>query len=667
MALMQTIVDSFSGLVNSVTGTGTARDKSTYAKWQFARPLDDQLISLYRSTWIARKIVDVPIDDMLREGWTWQADKTDMTLLEEEEKRLGLRHKLHQALKRDAVYGGGAFIIGDGAANPEQPLVPDSIGKGGIQYLIVSGRGELHVERLVRRPGPDYGQPEIYVMTPMDGGTIRIHPSRVIPFSALPIPSPLGVMSESEFWGDSSLAAVMRDIAAAASGIAGTGRLMDELAVAYHKIAGFTERMAQSDGEDAIRRVINLMNQMKSSVNAVAMDAEDSVEVITASFTGIPDALRSLMQNVAGAADIPLTRFLGNSPDGMNSTGASDIRNYYDRLAGRRASFVEPGIAYLDQFLIRSALGKESPDIYRIWNPLWQLSEVEQVDLDAKKLKTMQDLQTAGIVHDHVVHEITKTMMIDSPTFQGAETAFDEAESMPDPEPEEVEQANTVAGKPQLRVVDEDLEDTTQPRHPAGSSKGGQWTKVGSGSGWANWDSVGSFDDSAKRSEIWGGRRPDFIADSEQTEIDVKYRTDYFRMNDHLRNGNYPEEAANVAEYLSKFSPAVEDHIQYRGTNANVKSLKVGDSYTDPAFMSTSASLGTAYKFSQKYNSDPDATSVIFVAKVNKGTLVRGYRSGETELVIAPGARISIVGREKRIVGARKESDVIYLEIDHGR
>lgn len=480
MALMQTIVDSFSGLVNSVTGTGTARDKLTHARWQFARPLDDQLISLYRSTWIARKIVDIPIDDMLREGWTWQADSADMTKLEDEEKRLGLRAKLHQALKRDSVYGGGALIIGDGSENPELPLLPESVGKGGLRYLIVSGRGELHVERLVRRPGPDYGQPEIYVMTPMDGGPIRIHPSRVIPFSLLPIPSPLGVMSETEFWGDSSLAAVMRDIAAAVSGIAGTGRLMDELAVAYHKIAGFTERMAQSDGEEAIRRVISLMNQMKSSVNSVAMDAEDSVDVITANFSGIPDALRSLMQNVSGAADIPLTRFLGNSPDGMNSTGASDIRNYYDRLAGRRASYVEPGIAYLDQFLIRSALGREDDNIYRIWKPLWQLSETEQVDLDSKKLKAMQDLQASGIVHDHVVHEVTKTIMIDSPTFQGAEVAFDEAESMPDPEPDEVEEANTVVGKPLLRVVDE-LADAQQPRHPAGSSKGGQWTRSGGG------------------------------------------------------------------------------------------------------------------------------------------------------------------------------------------
>lgn len=159
MKLAQMIADSFSGLVNYVTGTGTVRDKITHARWQFARPQDEQLIALYRSTWIARKLVDVPISDMLREGWRWQAEEADITRLEEEERRLGLASKLKQALTRDAVYGGGALIIGDGAVDTAQPIVPERVGLSGIQYLIVSGRGELVVKELVRQPGPDYGKP----------------------------------------------------------------------------------------------------------------------------------------------------------------------------------------------------------------------------------------------------------------------------------------------------------------------------------------------------------------------------------------------------------------------------------------------------------------------------------------------------------------------------
>ena len=495
MKLSQMLTDSFSGLVNYVTGTGTARDKITHARWQFERPQDQQLLALYRSTWIARKLVDIPIADMLREGWRWQADEADITKLEEEERRLGVAQKLKEALTRDAVFGGGALILGDGTADTAQPLLPESIGQGGLQYLIVAGRGELTVKELVRVPGVDYSKPAMFELLPLQGRALQIHPTRVITFNAMPIPAPLGVLGEQDFWGDSRLAAVLRDIAAAMSGVAGTGRLMEELAITYHKIAGFTEKMAEKGGEEQVRRVISLMNQMKSSVQAVPIDKDDDIEVITASFAGIPEALRSLMQNVSGAGDIPLTRFLGSSPDGMNATGASDTRNYYDRLAGERQADIVPAMDYLDQFLIPSALGHQDDSVRRVWNPLWQLSEVEQVDLDAKKIKIMTDTNTAGIVHDHVLEQVTRTIMIDSPTFQGAEKAFEEADEMPDPEPEEVEEANQLqAGggqqpleRPRLQVVgdsgdleDWDIEDVkswmSQSRHPAGSSKGGQWS-----------------------------------------------------------------------------------------------------------------------------------------------------------------------------------------------
>jgi uncharacterized protein len=35
---------------------------------------------------------------------------------------------------------------------------------------------------------------------------------------------------------------------------------------------------------------------------------------------------------VSGAADIPVTRLLGQSPAGMNATGTSDMKNYHDRI-----------------------------------------------------------------------------------------------------------------------------------------------------------------------------------------------------------------------------------------------------------------------------------------------------------------------------------------------
>jgi Protein of unknown function (DUF1073) len=50
------------------------------------------------------------------------------------------------------------------------------------------------------------------------------------------------------------------------------------------------------------------------------------------------------------AADIPATRFIGKSPDGMNATGESDIRNYHDRLASDQKVKCTPLLTRLDGF-----------------------------------------------------------------------------------------------------------------------------------------------------------------------------------------------------------------------------------------------------------------------------------------------------------------------------
>lgn len=701
MKLAQMLTDSFSGLVNYVTGTGTARDKITHARWQFERPQDQQLLALYRSTWIARKLVDIPIADMLREGWRWQADEADITKLEEEERRLGVAQKLKEALTRDAVFGGGALILGDGTSDTAQPLLPESIGQGGLQYLIVAGRGELTVKELERVPGVDYGKPAMFELLPLQGRALQIHPTRVITFNAMPIPAPLGVLGEQDFWGDSRLAAVLRDIAAAMSGVAGTGRLMEELAITYHKIAGFTEKMAEKGGEEQVRRVISLMNQMKSSVQAVPIDKDDDIEVITASFAGIPEALRSLMQNVSGAGDIPLTRFLGSSPDGMNATGASDTRNYYDRLAGERQADIVPAMDYLDQFLIPSALGRQDDAVRRVWNPLWQLSEVEQVDLDAKKIKIMTDTNTAGIVHDHVVEQVTRTIMIDSPTFQGAEKAFEEADKMPEPEPEDVEEANQLqAGggqqppeRPRLQVVGDsgDVEDwsvedvkawMSQPRHPKGSSKGGQWSGGASQSnygpktpeGWAAPSTGRSFTrdellvkPKRKKADLFipadGGTKPDEAFKLERYGEAIPMKPDGTFLNSRDEPGPKEVDPVTGKMYHQKYVGNEVDFIDNRaGPPEDNAAVKAYVNMYDATYVSVNEHLRHGKPASERDRSVIDGMD----AWVNQGTftrdavLRRGINAPGIEQLIGSSGKLAegTVFRDDAFVSATRSAGV---------
>jgi uncharacterized protein len=122
-------------------------------------------------------------------------------------------------------------------------------------------------------------------------------------------------------------------------------------------------------------------------------------------FSGVNNAFDIVMRDVAGAADMPLTRLFGVSPAGMNATGESDDRHFYDHVASRREAHMDPALEQLDQFLIRSALG-HMPDGYEsTWLPLWQPTDAEAAATEATRATTAQTYWNMGVVDEGNIAE----------------------------------------------------------------------------------------------------------------------------------------------------------------------------------------------------------------------------------------------------------------------
>ena len=95
-----TIMD---GLRNIVANLGTDRDKAAHSYYYNTTIADDQLVAMYRTSAIARNVVDLPAEDATREWREWQADAVQISAIEAEEMRLGLQGKTMQNLSRAAV------------------------------------------------------------------------------------------------------------------------------------------------------------------------------------------------------------------------------------------------------------------------------------------------------------------------------------------------------------------------------------------------------------------------------------------------------------------------------------------------------------------------------------------------------------------------------------
>jgi phage-related protein (TIGR01555 family) len=383
------------GLANALSGLNTERDKAAHS--YYAEPTIDalELVNAYRGSWMARKIVDIPALDSCRNWRAWQASPPQIEAIEGEEERLNVRGKVLEARKKARLFGGAAIYadFGDDAA---QPLNLVAIQKGSLRFLTVFSPRQLVPGEIDTDPMSEFfGMPKEFTITGGATGQARIHPSRLTAFYGNELPD-RDITSSAFGWGDSVLLAVMSAVKQAESASANINSLIYEANVDVVSIEGLAEILKMAGGEDKVRDLLKLNLDAKSNLRALVLDAKNTYARKAVSFASLPDLMDRFDQHAAGAADIPMTRFMGMSPGGLNSAGESDLRNYYDRVSAGQTLEMGPALTRLDEALIRSATGQRDAAIHYDWNPLWQLSETEKATVFKTKADAARTIAGTG-------------------------------------------------------------------------------------------------------------------------------------------------------------------------------------------------------------------------------------------------------------------------------
>jgi Uncharacterized protein conserved in bacteria len=147
-----------------------------------------------------------------------------------------------------------------------------------------------------------------------------------------------------------------------------------------------------------------LINQTKSSVNAIVLDAGNSEaqgrwEQKTATYSGLSEILTKLITVTSGALDRPITVLFGLSASGF-STGEDDLESYHGTINGLQESRLRPAQEFIDKFVLdkmmpNHGLTFEYPTI-----------KVTNEDKEATRFNQFASaysgLVTAGIIPDKV-------------------------------------------------------------------------------------------------------------------------------------------------------------------------------------------------------------------------------------------------------------------------
>lgn len=430
------------GLTNVVANLGTARDKAAASGYSGLVVSDTELLNAYRFSWLPRKLVDIPALDATRRWREWQAEKPQIEAIEREELRLGIKRKVLAAQKAARLFGGAAIMIGTGDNDPMKPLNVDAVRRGGLRYVTVLLRRHLSPGMTEDDPSADgFGKPRYWTVSPGSQGQIDVHASRLVIFTGADVID--DTMTINAGLGDSVLLSAfeaVRNVDAAAGNIAS---LLFEAKVDTVGIPNLMQNLGDSAYEEKLLTRWRLAEIGKGINGTLMHDAEEILGQKQAPTSGLADVLDRFMMLASGAADIPMTRLMGQSPAGLSSTGDADLRNYYDRVSALQELEIGPAMALLDECLIRSALGARPVEVHYRWASLWQISDKERADIGQIQATTIKTLAETMLYPDEALAEAGANAITETGAMPGFEGALDRyhEESPVEGDPEAVDPA----------------------------------------------------------------------------------------------------------------------------------------------------------------------------------------------------------------------------------
>ncbi len=381
-------VTSFDSFANFAQKLGMGADNPLSTATYSFNPITRQRMLLewmYRGSWIAGLAVDIIADDMTRAGIEFktelppdQSDKIDTMAL-----ALGIWNGINETIRWGRLYGGAVAVALIDGQDLRTPLRMDTVGPGQFKGLLVLDRWMLEpsMEDLVTEFGPALGTPRYYRVL-SNAPALRgeaIHYTR-IPIRHLGQSLPYQQALVEQLWGLSVYERLYDRMTMFDSATAGAGQLVYKSYLRTLKIKDM--RSVVSAGGPALEGLMQyteLMRRYQTIEGGTMIDAEDDFDTqVHGAFSGLSDALIQFGQQLSGALQIPLTRLFGQSPAGLNSTGESDTRTYYDNIMQRQQKDLLVGVMMVYRLLAQSMSVPLPPGFMIAFRSLRELDEEQR-------------------------------------------------------------------------------------------------------------------------------------------------------------------------------------------------------------------------------------------------------------------------------------------------
>lgn len=394
---------------NILTAIGTQMDKRTAGEFQCI-PIDNlEARELWRGDDIAKRVIELRPRDRMRRGFDVKLGGMEDGKEKSEDVMAVLEHmhfnrKFVMAGQQEGAYGGSALfpVINDGEKDLSLPLNEDKITVPTAIHVF-EPRMLQPVDWTDDPMDDNFAKPSVWRLVPIGvrGNAftgMTIHHTRMVIFPGIrvSIEQPIGAQMG---WGDCILTPmrdVLRDYNLSwSSAIA----LLQDMAQGVFKMSGLAQ-LVSADRDDEVERRIMIMDAMRSMIRSMVIDKDDDFSRIQTPMTGMPEILQQFCTRLAAAADMPVTKLMGQSPAGMNATGESDITIYDDSVEAwgdEHMPQLERAVRLCGILPQDGPLGGQEPENWSCeYRPLRQPTEAE----DAALRKTVAETDQMNILNE---------------------------------------------------------------------------------------------------------------------------------------------------------------------------------------------------------------------------------------------------------------------------
>lgn len=319
--------------------------------------------------------------------------------LEAELDRLDVRTVFRTVSEQDGWFGRSHIYIDTGSTDDAKELATP-IGDGTSDFT--STKFEKGFLKQLKVIEPIWTYPSNYnASDPMKNDWYRptawyvmrrsVHWSRLLTFVSKPVPD---MLKPAFSFGGLSMTQMAKPYV---DNWLETRQSVNDLIQAFSQMILSTDMstvLQGSSDQDLMARV-DLFNATRNNRGTMVLNKDTEELKNIAVPLGTLDKLQAQAQeHICSVSRIPLVKYTGLSPSGLNASSDGEIRSFYDTIHAYQEKFFDPHLWTIFRFAQINLWGEVDPELTFEWEPLWEMDEVQL----ATKRKTEAD--TDGVYID---------------------------------------------------------------------------------------------------------------------------------------------------------------------------------------------------------------------------------------------------------------------------